>query len=146
MSNILYFVFISIAYVICLVKLKNQTERDRVKEAYIFWTTLVFFAIFEYFFLPSLLKNVGFHLLGLFLSILYALSIYIYLKSIKKNIDVIFLKLLEQGQGKISILSFMQYTQLSQEKSQEYLNYKLRELKGNRYTTRGNIYYEFSRW
>ena len=86
------------------------------------------------------------HLLGLLLSLIYAISIYIYLKSIKKDIDTIFYKLLEQSQGKISILTFMQATELPPKEAQDYLNQKIRELRGNRHSTRGNIYYEFSLW
>jgi Ca2+/Na+ antiporter len=142
----MYIVLTIIAYVICLTKLKVITEREKVREAYLFWTTLIFFAIFEYVFLESIVSKFYFHILGLLLSIFYALSIYIYLKNIKKDIDSIFRKLLEQSQGKVSILTFMQATQLSPEEAQEYLSKKLKELRGNRQTTRGNIYYEFSSW
>ncbi|MDJ0597279.1 MAG: hypothetical protein QNJ37_00315, partial [Crocosphaera sp.] len=75
-----------------------------------------------------------------------AISIYIYLKSIRKDIDTIFYQLLEQSHGKISILTFMQATELSPNEAQDYLNKKLRELRGNRHSTRGNIYYEFNAW
>ncbi|MEM8778044.1 MAG: hypothetical protein AAGF26_04065 [Cyanobacteria bacterium P01_G01_bin.49] len=135
-----------IAYVIILIKLKGKTEREKIREAYIFWAALIFFIIFEYVFMESLFTNFLLHLLGLALSIIYALSIYFYLKSIKKDIDAIFYKLLETSEGKISILTFMQATQLPPGEAQEYLNQKIKDLKGSRQTTRGNIYYEFSRW
>ena len=146
MKWLFYTALTIIAYAICLTKLKAITEREKIREAYIFWTALIFFAIFEYVFVESIVSNFYFHILGLLLSIVYALSIYIHLKNIKKDIDSIFYKLLEQSQGRTSILTFMQATQLSPEEAQEYLNKKLKELRGNRQTTRGNIYYEFSRW
>lgn len=146
MKWLFYIALTIIAYTICLTKLKSITERRKVKEAYIFWTALIFFFIFEYVFIESIVSKFYLHILGLLLSIFYALSIYFYLKKIKKDTDSIFYKLLEQSQGKISVLTFMQATQLSPEEAQEYLNKKLKELRGNRQTTPGNIYYEYSRW
>ena len=146
MRWIVYIILTIITYVIILVKLKVKTQRDKVKEAYVFWNTLIFFVVFEFVFIESLFSQFLLHLLGLFLSFTYALSIYIYLKSIRKDIDTVFYNLLEQTQGKISILTFMQATELPSNEAQEYLNKKLRELRGNRHSTRGNIYYEFSGW
>ncbi len=146
MRWIVYIILTVITYVIILVKLKVKTQRDKVREAYIFWNTLTFFIVFEFIFIESLFSQFFLHLLGLFLSFIYAISIYIYLKSIRKDIDTIFYNLLEQTQGKISILTFMQATELPSNEAQEYLNKKLRELRGNRHSTRGNIYYEFSSW
>lgn len=146
MDWITYLILTLGVYLLILLKLRGKVEREKVREAYIFWATLIFFAIFEYVFIESLLTNILFHVLGFILSIIYAVSIYIYLKSIKKDIDSIFYKLLEQSQGKISILTFMQATQLPPGEAQEYLNQKLKDLRGSRHTTRGNIYYEFSLW
>lgn len=146
MEWLMYIALTIVAYLICLAKLKVVTERGKVRESYIFWLTIVFFAIFEYIFIESIFSEFYFHFLGFLLSIFYALSIYIYLKRIKKDIDRIFHKLLEQSQGKVSILTFMQATQLPTEEAREYLNMKLEELSGSRRTTLGNIYYEFSRW
>jgi Ca2+/Na+ antiporter len=142
----MYIALTIVAYLICLAKLKVVTERGKVRESYIFWLAIVFFAIFEYIFIESIFSEFYFHVLGFLLSIFYALSIYIYLKRIKRDIDRIFQKLLEQSQGKVSILTFMQATQLPTEEAREYLNKKLEELSGSRRTTLGNIYYEFSRW
>jgi sensor histidine kinase YesM len=146
MQWITYIGITIIAYLIILVKLKVKTHREKVKEAYIFWCFLIFFIIFEFVFLESFFKSFLFHILGLCLSFIYALTIYIYLRSIKKDIDTIFYKLLEQSRGRISILTFMQATELPAKEAQDYLNKKIRELRGNRRSTRGNIYYEFSIW
>ncbi len=146
MRWIVYIILTVITYVVILVKLKIKTQRDKVREAYIFWNTLTFFIVFEFIFIESLFSQFLFHLLGLFLSFIYAISIYIYLKSIRKDIDTIFYNLLGQNKGKISILTFMQATELPSDEAQEYLNKKLRELRGNRHSTQGNIYYEFSSW
>ncbi|MEA5511479.1 hypothetical protein VB715_17030 [Crocosphaera sp. UHCC 0190] len=146
MKWIIYLGLTIIVYFLALIKLRGKVEREKVREAYIFWTTLLFFLVFEYVFINSIFTNFPLHLLGLFLSLVYALSIYFYLKSVKKDIDTIFYKLLQQSQGRISILTFMQATQLPSEEAQNYLNRKLKELRGNRHSTRGNIYYEFSIW
>lgn len=146
MDWITYLILTLGVYLIILLKLRGKVEREKVREAYIFWAALIFFIIFEYVFIESILTNIPFHILGFSLSVIYAVSIYIYLKSIKKDIDSIFYKLLEQSQGKISILTFMQATQLPPGEAQEYLNQKLKDLRGSRHTTRGNIYYEFSLW
>lgn len=146
MQWIAYIGITIIAYIIIIVKLKVKIQREKVREAYIFWCFLIFVSIFEFVFLESLFNNFLLHLLGLLLSLIYAISIYIYLKSIKKDIDTIFYKLLEQSQGKISVLTFMQATELPPKEAQDYLNQKIRELRGNRHSTRGNIYYEFSMW
>ncbi|MDJ0729572.1 MAG: hypothetical protein QNJ33_06215 [Crocosphaera sp.] len=146
MKWIVYFVITAIVYTIILIKLKVKTQREKVREAYIFWNTLIFFLVFEFIFIESIFSQFLFHLLGAFLSFIYGISIYIYLKSIRKDVDTIFYQLLEQSHGKISILTFMQATELPANEAQDYLNKKLKKLRGNRHSTRGNIYYEFSGW
>ncbi|MDJ0844809.1 hypothetical protein [Crocosphaera sp.] len=146
MKWIVYFAVTAIVYVIILIKLKVKTQREKVREAYIFWNTLTFFVIFEFIFLESLFDGFLLHIIGFVLSLIYAISIYIYLKSIRKDIDSIFYKLLDQSHGKISVLTFMQATELPPYEAQDYLDKKMRELRGNRHTTRGNIYYEFPAW
>ncbi|EAZ89290.1 hypothetical protein [Crocosphaera chwakensis] len=146
MKWIVYVAITIIVYSIIIIKLKVKTERERVKEAYIFWNTLTFFIVFEFIFLESLFDGFLLHIIGLVLSLIYSISIYIYLKSLRKDIDTIFYKLLDQSQGRISVLTFMQATELSPNEAQDYLNKKMKELKGNRHSTRGNIYYEFSAW
>ena len=146
MKWIVYFLLTAIVYIIIIAKLKVKTQREKVREAYIFWHTLIFFLVFQFIFIESIFNGFLLHMLGFLLSFIYAVSIYIYLKSLRKDIETIFYQLLEQSQGKISILTFMQATELSPHEAQNYLNQKLRELKGNRHSTRGNIYYEFSAW
>lgn len=146
MKWIVYFLLTAIVYIVIVAKLKVKTQREKVREAYIFWHTLIFFLVFEFIFIESIFSDFSLHILGFLLSFIYAVSIYIYLKSLRKDIETIFYQLLEQSQGKISILTFMQATELSSHEAQNYLNKKLRELKGNRHSTRGNIYYEFSAW
>ena len=146
MKWIFYFAITVIVYIIVIAKLKVKTQREPVKEAYIFWNTLIFFILFEFIFIESILNKLLLHILGLFLSFIYAVSIYFYLKSLRKNPETIFYKLLEQSQGRISILTFMQATELPSDEAQDYLNKKLKELKGNRHSTRGIIYYEFPTW
>ncbi|ACB50371.1 hypothetical protein cce_1020 [Crocosphaera subtropica ATCC 51142] len=146
MKWIVYVVITIIVYSIIIIKLKVKTQREKVREAYIFWNTLIFFLVFEFIFIESIVSQFLLHLFGLLLSFIYSVSIYLYLKSIRKDIDTIFYKLLEQSHGKISILTFMQATELPPNKAQDYLDKKMRELKGNRHSTRGNIYYEFSGW
>ena len=91
-------------------------------------------------------KMTWFHLLGLLFSMLYALSIYVYLRSLKQDIEGIFYKLVKQSQGKISVLTFMQRTNLSKDEAMDYLDNKLLEYPGTMYETLGNIYYDFQRW
>lgn len=146
MKWLIYFGLTVVVYGLILLKLRGKTEREKVKEAYIFWMALIFFFIFEYIFIESLFSNILLHLVGLLLSFIYAITIYFYLKSLKKDVDSIFYKLLETNQGKISILTFMQATELSPEEAQEYLNQKIKDLRGSRHTTRGNIYYKFNTW
>ncbi len=146
MKWIVYFLLTIIVYIIIIAKLKVKTQREKVKEAYIFWNTLTFFLVFEFIFIESILSQFLLHIFGLFLSFIYAVSIHVYLKSLRKDIETIFYQLLEQSNGKISILTFMQATELPANEAQDYLNKKLRELRGNRHSTRGNIYYEFSAW
>ena len=146
MKWIIYLVTTAIIYTLILIKLKVKTQREKVREAYIFWNTLTFFIVFEFIFLESFLDGFLLHLIGLLLSFIYSISIYIYLKSLRKDIDTVFYQLLEQSQGKISILTFMQATELPANEAQDYLNTKLQELKGNRHSTHGNIYYEFRVW
>ena len=146
MKWIVYFAITVIVYIIVVTKLKVKTQREKVKEASIFWNTLIFLMVFELVFIDSIFSNFLLHILGLFLSFIYSLSIYIYLKSLRKDVETIFYDLLEQSQGIMSILTFMQATELSSHEAQEYLNKTLKELRGNRHSTRGNIYYEFNTW
>ncbi|MEL4896869.1 hypothetical protein [Crocosphaera sp. Alani8] len=146
MKWIVYFALTIVVYIIIVAKLKVKIQREKVKEAYIFWNTLVFFLVFEFVFIESLFSNYLLHIFGLFLSFIYSISVYIYLKSLRKDVETIFYQLLEQSQGQISILTFMQATELPSHEAQDYLNQKLRELRGNRRSTRGNVYYEFSGW
>ncbi|MDJ0582539.1 hypothetical protein [Crocosphaera sp.] len=146
MKWIVYFAITVIVYIIVITKLKVKIQREKVKEASIFWNTLIFFIVFEFVFVESIFSNFLLHIFGLLLSFIYSLSIYIYLKSLRKDVETIFYDLLKQSQGRISILTFMQATELSSHEAQEYLNEKLKELRGNRHSSRGNIYYEFSTW
>lgn len=133
-------------YVASLVNLKSKTANDRIRSTPIFWIAVIFFVIFEFSFAATIRGNILWHSLGLGSSILYALSIYFYLKSLKKNVEGIFYELINQSQGKVSVLSFMQYTQLPQKEAESFLRNKLRIHKGMRYETRGNIYYEYYNW
>jgi hypothetical protein len=146
MDWILYILLTIIFYLVSVVQLKPQTEKERIGSTRIFFRAIIFFLIFEYVFIDSIFQQVLFHLLGLFLSISYSLSLYFYLKAQKKKIDIIFNKMLKQTQGRISVLSFMQATQLSQNEVQNYLNKKLEKLNGSRSKTPGNIYYQFDKW
>lgn len=146
MKWIVYFAITVIVYIIIIIKLKVKTQREKVREAYIFWNTLTFFIIFEFIFLESLFDGFFLHIIGFVLSFIYSISIYLYLKSLRKDIDSIFYKLLDQSQGRISVLTFMQATELPPNEAQDYLNKKMKELRGSRHSTRGNIYYEFSVW
>lgn len=146
MKWITYLLVTIAAYVINLFKLKSKTEQERIGSTPVFFNTLIFFAIFEFFFLESIFKFPFFHLFGLIFSFALALSIYFYLRNLKKDVEGIFHSLVEINQGKVSILTFMQRTQLSQEEATEFLEAKMRSLEGISYETLGNIYYEFDRW
>jgi len=145
--NWIPYILLTIAvYFINLTKLKARTEQERIGSTPIFFNTLIFFAIFEFFFLESIFKSPLYHLLGLCLSFSFALSIYFYLKSLKKDVESIFNKLMKQGQGRVSILTFMQRTELSQDEAMAFLEAKIQKFQGTTYETLGNIYYEFDRW
>ncbi len=133
-------------YIFTLVRLKSRTEQEKIGSTPIFFNALIFFAIFEFFFAESLLKNPLFHGFGLAVSIGASLSIYFYLKNLKKDTESIFYKLVNQSQGKVSIITFMQRTELSMEECTDFLEAKLQTLGGDTYETLGNIYYEFYRW
>ena len=60
--------------------------------------------------------------------------------------ESIFNKLMQQGQGKVNILTFMQRTELSQDEARTFLEAKIQKFQGTTYETLGNIYYEFDRW
>ncbi len=53
---------------------------------------------------------------------------------------------MKQGQGRVSILTFMQRTELSQDEAMAFLEAKIQKFQGTTYETLGNIYYEFDRW
>jgi hypothetical protein len=146
MQFIFYLLLTAIAYVICLVKLKSRTEQERIGSTPVLFNTLIFFGIFEFYFLKSLFSNPGFHLFGIVISLTLSLSIYFYLKSLKKDVESIFYKLINQGEGKVSILTFMQRTELSQEEATAFLEQKIAQHQGDSYETLGNIYYEFYNW
>ena len=146
MDWLLYFVLTGIFYTFRLTRLKSRTEQERIGSTPVFFSTVGFFCIFEFVFADSLFKMTWFHLLGLLFSMLYALSIYVYLRSLKQDIEGIFYKLVKQSQGKISVLTFMQRTNLSKDEAMDYLDNKLLEYPGTMYETLGNIYYDFQRW
>jgi len=146
MNWIPYILFTVAVYYINLIKLKARTEQEKIGSTPILFNTLIFFVIFEFFFLESILKNPLFHFLGLCFSFVLALSIYLYLKNLKKDIESIFTKLMKQGQGRVSILTFMQRTELSQDEAMAFLEAKIQKFQGTTYETLGNIYYEFDRW
>ncbi len=133
-------------YFIRLTRLKAKTEQERIGSTPVFFNTLIFFGIFEFFFLESLVKSPLFHVFGFLVSFALALSMFFYLKSLKKDIDLIFQRLVNQSQGRISVLTFMQRTELSQEEAIEFLENKLQHYPGITYETLGNIYYEYERW
>lgn len=135
-----------IFYLYRLVSLRGRTEQERIGSTPVFFSMLGFFAIFEFIFLDSLFKLPLFHLLGLVLSFIYAFTIYTYLRNLKKDIDAIFQKLVKQSQGKVSVLTFMQRTNMDKEEAMDYLDGKLQKIPGTTYETLGNIYYEFDRW
>ena len=145
--NWIPYILLTIAvYFINLTKLKARTEQEKIGSTPVLFNTLIFFVIFEFFFLDSILKNPLFHLFGLCISFSFALSIYFYLKSLKKDVESIFNKLMKQGQGRVSILTFMQRTELSQDEAMAFLEAKIQKFQGTTYETLGNIYYEFDRW
>lgn len=146
MNWIFYLLLMAIAYLISLARLKTRTEQERIGSTPVFFNTLIFFSIFEFFFLESIFKNPSFHLFGFLLSFSLALTMYFYLRSLKKDVESIFYKLIKQGNGKVSILTFMQRTELSQEEATAFLERKIAQLKGESYETPGNIYYEFYNW
>jgi len=146
MDWIAYFLLIGLAYGVSLVRLKSRTEQERIGSTPVFFNTLIFFGIFEFFFLDSIFKLPFFHLFGLLFSFGLAFSIYLYLRNLKKDVESIFYSLVRQSQGKVSVLTFMQRTQLSLEETTEFLESKCQELQGISYETLGNIYYEFERW
>ena len=146
MNWIPYILFTVAVYYINLIKLKARTEQERIGSTPVLFNTLIFFAIFEFFFLESILKIPLFHFFGLCISFSLALSIYLYLKNLKKDVESIFNKLMKQGQGRVSILTFMQRTELSQDEAMAFLEAKIQKFQGTTYETLGNIYYEFDRW
>ncbi len=146
MDWIFYIFLTAIFYVYRLVKLKSKTEQERIGSTPVFFSVLGFFAIFEFVFADSLFRDPLFHVFGFVLSCVYALTIYAYLRSLKKDIDFIFDKLIKQSQGKVSVLTFMQRTNMSKDEVLNYLDRKLQKMPGTTYETLGNIYYEFERW
>lgn len=145
--NWIPYILLTIAvYFINLTKLKARTEQEKIGSTPVLFNTLIFFAIFEFFFLESIVKNPLFHIFGFCISFSFALSIYFYLKSLKKDVESIFNKLMKQGQGRVSILTFMQRTELSQDEAIAFLEAKIQKFQGTTYETLGNIYYEFDRW
>lgn len=141
-----YLFLTTIFYIYRLASLKSKTEQERIGSTPIFFSILGFFAIFEFVFLDSLFRLPLFHILGLIISCIYAFTIYLYLRNLKKDIDSIFQKLVKQSQGKVSILTFMQRTNMDKEEATDYLEAKLQQMPGTTYETLGNIYYEFERW
>ncbi|MFN5514224.1 MAG: hypothetical protein ACK5CA_05605 [Cyanobacteriota bacterium] len=146
MAWLTYLLATAAAYVISLVRLKSKTEQERIGSTPVFFNTLIFFGIFEFFFVESFLKAPFFHLFGFLVSLGLALSIYVYLRNLKKDVETIFYTLVNQSQGKISVLTFMQRTELSLEETLDFLEAKCQQLQGVSYETQGNIYYEFERW
>ncbi|MBD2653841.1 MULTISPECIES: hypothetical protein [Synechocystis] len=146
MDWLFYLFLTAIFYVYRLVSLKSRTEQERIGSTPVFFSTLGFFAIFEFVFADSLFRLPLFHILGLIFSFVYAFTIYIYLRNLKKEVEVIFEKLVKQSQGKVSVLTFMQRTNMTKDEAMDYLDGKLRQLPGITYETLGNIYYEFDRW
>jgi Ca2+/Na+ antiporter len=146
MKFILYVLLTGIFYIIAFFKLKAKTEMDRISPTQVFLNFLAFFAIFEYVFLDSIRFNFFWHFFGLFLSIFYSYSMYFFLRNRRKEVDVIFYKMLNEHQGRINVLAFMQITQLSQNEVERYLQDKLKKLNGSRTRTQGNIYYIFVDW
>jgi len=145
--NWIPYILLTIAvYYINLTKLKARTEQEKIGSTPVLFNTLIFFAIFEFFFLESILEIPLFHAFGLFVSFALALSIYWHLKNLKKDVESIFNRLMQQGQGRVSILTFMQRTELSQDQATTFLEAKLQKFQGTTYETLGNIYYEFDRW
>ncbi|BFM39047.1 hypothetical protein [Synechocystis sp. LKSZ1] len=146
MKLIPYVLTTLIFYVFSLVRLKARTEQEKIGSTPVVFNVIIFFAIFEFFFIESILTNPFFHVLGFLVALGCSLSIYFYLKNLKKDFESIFYKLVQQSQGKVSILTFMQRTELSLEEATEFLEDKRQQLGGDSYETLGNIYYEFYRW
>lgn len=146
MQWIPYLLATVVIYFVRLTRLKARTEQERIGSTPVFFNILLFFGIFEFFFLESILTHPLFHFLGFIVSVVLALSMFFYLKSLKKDVDLIFHRLVSQSQGRISVLTFMQRTELSQEEAIEFLENKLQEFPGVTYETLGNIYYEYERW
>lgn len=146
MDWFLYFLFTALFFVFRVFRLKAKTEQDRIGSTPIVMSIIGFFAIFEFIFADSLLKLPLFHLFGLLVSILYSLVIFTYLRSLKRDVDSIFNKLVRQSQGKVSVLTFMQRTHMTKSEALDYLDDKLNQLPGITYETSGNIYYEFEQW
>ncbi|MEB3311558.1 MAG: hypothetical protein VKJ02_15130 [Snowella sp.] len=146
MQWIPYILATVVIYFVRLTRLKARTEQERIGSTPVFFNILIFFAIFEFFFLESLLTNLLFHVFGFIVSVILALSMFFYLKSLKKDVELIFHRLVNQSQGRISVLTFMQRTELSQEEAVEFLDNKLQQFPGITYETLGNIYYEYERW
>lgn len=146
MDWLFYLFLTAIFYVYRLISLKSRTEQERIGSTPVFFSTLGFFAVFEFVFVDSLFRLPLFHVFGLILSFAYAFTIYLYLRNLKKDIDAIFKKLVKQSQGKVSVLTFMQRTNMDKDGAMDYLDGKLQKLPGTTYETLGNIYYEFDRW
>lgn len=146
MQWIPYILATVVIYFIRLTRLKARTEQERIGSTPVFFNILIFFGIFEFFFLESLLTHPLFHVFGFIVSVILALSMFFYLKSLKKDVELIFQRLVNQSQGRISVLTFMQRTELSQEEAIEFLDNKLQQFPGITYETLGNIYYEYERW
>lgn len=146
MDWISYLLLTAMFYVYRLVKLRAKTEQERIGSTPVFFSILGFFAIFEFVFADSLFKLPLFHIFGLIISFGLAFSLYYYLRNLKQDIESIFFKLVRQSQGKVSILTFMQRTNMTKDEAMDYLDAKLNEFPGTTYETMGNIYYEFERW
>lgn len=146
MDWILYLLLTAMFYVYRLVTLRARTEQERIGSTPVFFSILGFFVIFEFVFAESLFNLPLFHGFGLMVSCGLAFSIYVYLRNLKQDIESIFYKLVRQSQGKVSILTFMQRTNMSKDEAVDYLDGKLNEFPGTSYETIGNIYYEFERW
>ncbi len=146
MDWLLYFLLTALFFVFRLFRLKARTEQERIGSTPIAASILGFWLIFVFTFAESLLESPLFHLFGLLASITYSLIIFAYLRTLKRDVDSIFNKLVRQSQGKVSVLTFMQRTHMTKNEALDYLDDKLGQLPGITYETVGNIYYEFERW
>ena len=64
--NWIPYILLTIAvYFINLTKLKARTEQEKIGSTPVLFNTLIFFAIFEFFFLESILTKPLFHFFGL---------------------------------------------------------------------------------